>query len=411
MRTDRTIDPYARAKADVGPVAVSACPSCGGVDTRSIYSVSNIPVQICVLLDTRQEALDFPCGDLDLAFCDTCGFIHNSKFDARLLDYASAAEESQHFSATFSRYAHQLARDIDRTCGLEGKTILEIGCGRGDFLLELVSEGNCSGIGIDPGFRPERLDSPAPKRLEFIADYFSAEYADIDCDIIICRHTLEHIGPVAAFMADVRATLGDRDNTCVLFETPDAGRVLKEGAFWDIYYEHCSYFTPGSQARLFRDQGFAVTELRLVYDDQYIVQFAQPASGALIPKCPAEEELEALRALVQAFPDRVSGSRKHWRNFVSTRRAEGRNIALWGGGSKCVSFITSLDIADDIATVVDVNPFKQGKFLPSVGAMIESPQALIANPPDVVIIMNPIYLKEIGSSLGDMGLSPEIVAV
>ena len=39
-------------------------------------------------------------------------------------------------------------------------------------------------------------------------------------------------------------------------------RVLEEGAFWDIYYEHCSYFTLGSHARLFRRAGLDVTDLR-----------------------------------------------------------------------------------------------------------------------------------------------------
>jgi hypothetical protein len=38
--------------------------------------------------------------------------------------------------------------------------------------------------------------------------------------------------------------IGERDDTAVFFETPDAKRVLAEGAFWDIYYEHCSYFSP-----------------------------------------------------------------------------------------------------------------------------------------------------------------------
>ena len=270
----QTADPYVRAPNPDG-AGSALCPACGGSETLSIYTISSIPVQICVLLDTRQEALDYPCGDLDLRFCETCGFIFNAKFDASLLDYASAAEESQHFSATFSRYARDLANDIARKCQLAGKTVLEIGCGRGDFLAEVVALADCAGVGIDPGLRAGRLDRPEAKRLDFISDYFSAEYANVDCDVVVCRHTLEHIGPVADFLTDVRATIADRDGAAVFFEIPDVGRVLREGAFWDIYYEHCSYFTPGAQARLFRQEGFAVTELRLVYDDQYIILFAE----------------------------------------------------------------------------------------------------------------------------------------
>ena len=406
----QTADPYVRAPNPDG-AGSALCPACGGSETLSIYTISSIPVQICVLLDTRQEALDYPCGDLDLRFCETCGFIFNAKFDASLLDYASAAEESQHFSATFSRYARDLANDIARKCQLAGKTVLEIGCGRGDFLAEVVALADCAGVGIDPGLRAGRLDRPEAKRLDFISDYFSAEYANVDCDVVVCRHTLEHIGPVADFLTDVRATIADRDGAAVFFEIPDVGRVLREGAFWDIYYEHCSYFTPGAQARLFRQEGFAVTELRLVYDDQYIILFAELGGGEPVGKCGAEEELDTLRTWVGAFPEKVRAAKAQWHDFVTERAGAGQRIAIWGGGSKCVSFVTSLGIAADIATVVDVNPHKQGKYLPSVGTRIDGPQALVSDPPDIVIVMNPIYLDEIRTSLDDMGLAPEVIAV
>ena len=57
----------------------------------------------------------------------------------------------------------------------------------------------------------------------------------------------------------VRGSIGDRPQVTVFFELPDMERVLVEQAFWDIYYEHCSYFTLGSLARLFRRTGFDVT--------------------------------------------------------------------------------------------------------------------------------------------------------
>ena len=52
---------------------------------------------------------------------------------------------------------------------------------------------------------------------------------------------------------------------------------LREAAFWDVYYEHCSYFSTGSLARLFRAAKFDLLELGRDYGDQYLLLAARPA--------------------------------------------------------------------------------------------------------------------------------------
>jgi hypothetical protein len=47
------------------------------------------------MVDTRVEALGFPCGDVDLGFCDACGFIQNCRYDPSLQVYSPAYEETQ----------------------------------------------------------------------------------------------------------------------------------------------------------------------------------------------------------------------------------------------------------------------------------------------------------------------------
>ena len=130
------------------------------------------------------------------------------------------------------------------------------------------------------GCIPERIDDPAAADIEWIVDFYDERYTHLDADVVICRHTLEHIPDVADFMSTIRRSIGDRPDTVVLFELPDVQRVLDEVAFWDIYYEHCSYFSLGSLARLFRRTGFEVLELSLEYDDQYLLIAARPSTRA-----------------------------------------------------------------------------------------------------------------------------------
>jgi hypothetical protein len=387
--------------------ARTTCPACGGAHLAEIYRLERIPVQSCVLLDSREAALAFPRAPLSLRFCDDCGFIFNAVFELGLVDYASATEESQHFSGTFNRFAAELVDEIARRYDLEGRETLEVGCGKGDFLRELVAKTGTRGLGVDPGFIPERLVANGHE-IRFLREYFDPASITVPPDFVVCRHTLEHIPEVAGFIEDIVAVIGGRNDVGTFFETPDVERVLREGAFWDIYYEHCSYFTLGSHARLFRRGGMQVTDLHLAYDDQYIIQFAAPGRGAPLPQ---ENDFERVRALARAFPERVAERRAHWRGFVQGRHREGRRVAVWGGGSKGVAFLTTNGLRDEVAQVVDINPHKQGKFLPVTGHQVVGPAALASAPPDTVIVMNPIYLPEIAADLATLGLEPELVAV
>ena len=137
------------------------CRACGGDDLREIYHLDAIPVQSCVLLDPADEAAAYPHAPLTLQFCNACGMIFNSAFDASLVDYASATEESQHFSGTFNAFARELVAEIAARIELRDRLKLEIGCGKGEFLRELCQVSGTRALGVDPGFIPERLDTAA----------------------------------------------------------------------------------------------------------------------------------------------------------------------------------------------------------------------------------------------------------
>jgi hypothetical protein len=196
-----------------------------------------------------------------------------------------------------------------------------------------------------------------------------------------------------------------------MFETPDFKRVLAEGAFWDIYYEHCSYFSPGAHARLFRELAFEVNWLEVAYDAQYIIQYAKPAPGPTRPRLRLEPDLSEMRKLAKNFARRVRAKQEFWRERVGIAHAKGRRVVLWGGGSKAVSFLTTLQIGPEVQAAVDVNHYKQGKFTPGSAHPIIAPEALKDDPPDTVIVMNPIYVREVTEMLRSFGLEPEILVL
>ena len=210
-------------------------------------------------------------------------------------------------------------------------------------------------------------------------------------------------------MALVREAIGPREETVVFFELPDMTRVLEELAFWDIYYEHCSYFTAGSLARLFRATRFEVAHLYRAYDDQYLMLEGRPAAAPTRARLPLEDDLAATRALVRRFREGIGDRLDGLRRDLERWRRAGRTVAVWGSGSKAVSYLTTLGLGEEIAAVVDINPHKWGRYLAGTGHEIVSPDRLRDIRPEVVVIMNPIYTEEIRADLETRGLAPELV--
>jgi SAM-dependent methyltransferase len=388
-----------------------SCHACGGGGLRPFFSVSDIPVHSCLLMGSREEALAWPRGDLRLALCLRCGFVQNERFEPRLQAYSARYEETQGFSPTFGGFADALARGLVERHGLVGRDVLEIGCGKGEFLARLLELGAARGVGIDPAFVPGRLESPAAGRLQVVRHLFGEDWTHLEGDLVCCRHTLEHVQPVRRFLDQVRRSAARRPGAVLFLEVPDLRRVLREGAFWDVYYEHCSYFGAGALGRLLRAAGFEILDLWRDFGDQYLCVEARLADAPRRTPSPLEEDLAALRGDVARFEVLVRAAQAAWRSALAAWHRSARRVALWGGGSKAVAFLTTLGAGDAVDCVVDVNPHKQGRFVPGSGHAVLAPAALRERRPDVVVAMNPIYRGEIERALRALGLVVPVLAL
>lgn len=387
------------------------CPNCNVANMSVFYEVPNVPVHSVLVMRTREEAIQYPTGDIKLGLCPACGFIANAAFDPSLHEYTSEYEATQSYSPTFNKFHRNLAGHLIERYDLHDKDIIEIGCGQGEFLILLCEMGENRGVGFDPAFRSWQLDSEAKDRITFIKDFYSEEYAHYHGDFVCCKMTLEHIPNVAEFVATVRRSVGDRPDTVVFFQVPNVTRILREGAFWDIYYEHCSYFGLGSLARLFCRCGFDVVDLWKDYDDQYLMLEARPGGGQGSVPLVQEGDLEEMQHDVAYFSEHHRRKLDLWRRDLQEFRCTGRRAVLWGGGSKAVAFLTTLDLHDELEFAVDINPLKHGTYLAGTGQQVVAPGFLQEYQPDVVIVMNPVYRKEIQRDLRSMGLQPALLSV
>jgi hypothetical protein len=375
------------------------------------YKVDKVPAHSVLQMPSREIAVNYPKGRIALGFCSGCGFIFNTAFEPELNEYSANYEETQGYSGTFNAFHRDLAMELIERHNLRGKTIVEIGCGKGEFLSLICKLGPNKGIGFDPAFVPERRSDHAGD-VTFVSDFYSDKYTEHKGDLVCCKMTLEHIPDTAKFVSTVRRSIGEADGTTVFFQVPDTVRVLSESAFWDIYYEHCSYFSAASMSRLFQDCGFHVTRVATGYDDQYLMIECRPSpADAPKPQRIAENDIADLRRLVNAFSTQVEETRRQWQTSIRNMHAAGKRVVLWGGGSKAVAFLTTIGIENEIEYTVDINPFRQGMFMAGTGQEIVGPEFLRDYRPDVVVLMNPIYEREVRVSLSNLGLTPVLMMI
>jgi 2-polyprenyl-3-methyl-5-hydroxy-6-metoxy-1,4-benzoquinol methylase len=374
------------------------------------YEVNNVPAHSVLQMRTREQALTYPKGTIRLGFCSNCSFISNIAFDPSLHDYSPEYEATQSYSPTFNKFNTQLAQHLIDQYDLHEKTVIEIGCGDGEFLILLSELGPNSGVGFDPAYRDERIQHPAKERIRFIQDFYSEKYADVHGDFVVCKMTLEHIPNTAEFLTTVRRSIGDRIGTRVFFQIPNAGYVFRDIAFWDIYYEHCSYFSKAALAALFLRTGFEIVDISTGYDDQYLMIEATAGASTTDFKQSivafVEEAVQDRAFFAEHIDERLSG----WRKLIAGLHDGQKKTVIWGSGSKGVTFLNTLGISDEIEYVVDINPNRWGTFMAGSGHEIVGPNFLNAYQPDAVIVMNPIYIPEIQANLRKMDLFPQLLS-
>lgn len=393
-----------QAEAAVGPPAPMDCVVCGEGTVEPFVSLGSAPVHVGALWPTAAEARSCPRGELVLGHCARCGFVHNVAFDPTRADYSGAYDNALHFSSVFRHYERRLAEGLIDRHGLRGADILEIGCGSGHFLGLICELGDNRGVGFDPSHDPQHADPLLSGRAHVVREYFDQSHAHHPADLICSRHVLEHVPRPDLFMGAIRRGIGDRDSA-VYIEVPNGLLALEQLSVGDVIYEHCSYFVESSLRTLMGATGFEITDLREVYDGQFLAVEARPAAVHDIPAPPTAA------AACAAFATGLDQRLALWRRRIDELAADGRRIVAWGAGAKAVGLFNLLGPDVPVERVVDLNPRKQGTHLAGGGQRIVAPVDLVGDPAGAVLVMNPLYAGEIAATVRDLGVDAQIVTV
>ena len=384
------------------------CLACGSDRIERFLHLPEVPVFCNVLMPTEKEALAAPRGDLDLGICRDCGHVFNLGFDPDLVKYAEGYENSLHHSPRFQAYAEALAAELRERHGLADAHVMEIACGQGDFLKLVCGDPGCTGTGFDPSFRGE----PIAEGITIERAYFGARPLERSPDLICCRHALEHIEDPVGFLKMVREAIPGGASPAVFFEVPNSLYSLRDGGVWDFIYEHVSYFCGTSMGACFARAGYAVQRTWETFDGQFLCLEAAPGAGdSTAPELTDVPPVPELVGLAGGLGQQMDGLLEKWRGRFAEIAADGGRVAVWGVGSKGVTFLNLMGSAGAVGVPVDINPQKHGLHVPGTGQQVVAPENLDGLGIRLVLVMNPVYTGEIEGMVRAQGIDAEVVGV
>lgn len=380
------------------------CPVCAGGGLTDVFGARGLPVFVGILHDDAESARSASLGDVTLAYCPGCGFVHNRTHDPDRVRFRPGYEVSLRHSATFRAYVRAVADRLAARYDLTGRRVLEIGCGDGYFLRLLAERGIAGGTGVDPTVREAGRETVDGAEIEWIRDYYEPDrYRALDPDFVASLSVFEDIPEPTAFLRRLRATL--RPEARLYFEVWNAWHAFENEETWSVHYEQCNLFGAESLAGCFVRAGFDVLDGGVSYQgDQYAWVEAAPSAGARAAP-PVRRERDELPPPVARFAARHRENVDRWEERLAAHAASGRRVVMWGSGAKGITFLNVVPGADSVRAVADINPDRQGRFIPGTGHPIVPPEALPGIEPDVVILTNVLYESEIRAQAAGLGLA------
>ena len=193
---------------------------------------------------------------------------------------------------------------------------------------------------------------------------------------------------------------------------PDACYDLAT-AGWEVIYPHVSYFDASSLRRIVERSGWRVEETGTLFSGMFrFIEFSvnrgdNPGGGS--PAQPDDAARDRQLAAIAGFAERHNAQREMWRRRIADLADQGARPVLWGAGSRAVQFLTFADRDHRLASVVDLNPRKWGRYLPITAHRVDPPVSLAKLAPEAVIITNPAYLGEVSDALLGMGVEAAVL--
>lgn len=380
------------------------CRICGELIEKIFIDLGQTPLSNSFLKknDIRKEK-KFPLCAL---ICKKCLLVQLGEFTSPKKIFSEYAYFSS-YSKTWLKHAEKYVKKMKNRFNLNSNNlVIEIASNDG-YLLQYFKKNKIPVLGIEPAKNVAKIAKK--RKIPTITKFFGAKLAKElvksgkQPDLLLGNNVLAHVPKLNDFVEGLKILL--KYEGIITLEFPHILQLIDKNQFDTIYHEHFSYFSLTTLKKLFimhKLEIFDVEELNThggslrIFVKHKNNNFHKERKS--VKKILEKEKIFGLGKIstYTNFSQEVNSIRDELLEFLHKAKNANKVVIGYGAPAKGNTLLNFCEIDFKLVKyTVDVNPHKQGMYLPGSHIPIRAPNEIFKTKPDYVLILPWNLKKEI----------------
>ena len=373
------------------------CRLCGNSNLVSVLDLGASPPCESFL---SEEQLDLPEATypLHLRLCPDCLLL---QIPALITPEDTFGGDYAYYSSYSTSWVEHARKFVDQAVDALNLDpdgfVVEVAANDGYLLQHVVNRGiRCLGIEPSVNCSEAARAKGIPMLRAFLDEALAARVRDEHgpADLVVANNVFAHIPDITGFAAGLRGLVADTGRVSI--EVHHALSLITAAQFDTIYHEHFQYWTVLAARHGLAAGGLRLVDVELLPTHGGSIRLWAVPEEADVAEHPRVAEVEAVeRTAGLDSPDgylglaeRVAGIRDDLVSFLIEARRAGRRVVAYGAPGKGNTLLNYCGIRPDLlAYAADRNTFKHGRYTPGTRIPVVSPEHLIEDCPDDVLVL------------------------